>query len=152
MSNENTGRRKIVNGVMIFVFVVGFSIFLTNFFSYKNKVFRMVKRNTDLLNHSIQSASYDAAYKIKGVKDIRAYTNSDGTPLIDYFCYGFGLVPSSVYYGFYYSGNSKPAGFQGVNYELSKEGNGWAWFEKSGDNWYYTEKISGNWYYYKAGF
>jgi len=62
------------------------------------------------------------------------------------------LVPSSVYYGFYYSVDGKPARLQGVDYELIKEGNGWIWSEKDGDNWYYTEQILDNWYYFKAGF
>lgn len=152
MSSENTKSRKVLKTIKNSLIMVVLIIFLTNFFSYKNRISRIVRGNTNLLNQSVQSASYDDAYKIKGIKVISRYTTLDGNHLIDYFCYGFGIVPSSVYNGFYYSGNGKAAGFQGVNYELIKEGNGWTWSEKDGDNWYYTEKILDNWYYYKAGF
>jgi hypothetical protein len=152
MSSENTKGRKVLKTIKNSLIVVVLVVILTNFFSYKNRISRIVRGNTDLLNQSVQSASYDDAYKIKGIKDISRYTNPDGSLLIDYYCYGFGIVPSSVYSGFYYSGNGKPAGFQGVNYELIKEGNEWTWSEKDGDNWYYTEQILDNWYYYKAGF
>jgi len=150
MNNKDT--KNILKRIIISLVIVAFAVFLINFFSYKNNIFRMVRGNTDLLNHSVYSGLYDEAYKIRGVKDISEYTTTNGNLLVDYFCYGFGLVPSSAYYGFYYSGDGKPAGFQGVDYELMKEGNGWTRSEKDGDNWYYTEQILDNWYYFKAGF
>lgn len=152
MNNEDAKKRKILKRIIISILVVAFAVFLINFFSYKNRIYRMVRGNMDLLNHSIDSELYDEAYKIGSIKDISEYTTSYGNLVIDYFCYGFGLVPSSVYYGFYYSGDGKPAGFQGVNYELIKKGNGWTWSEKGGDNWYYTEQILDNWYFFNAGF
>lgn len=69
MNNEKTNNRKILEKIIIFLVVVAFVLFLINFFSYKNSIFRMVKGNTDLLNHSVYSGLYDEAYKIRGVKD-----------------------------------------------------------------------------------
>lgn len=152
MNTEKTKNNKIIKRIIISFVVVVFVLFLTNFFSYRNSIFRLVKGNTELLNHSVYSGLYDEAYKLRGVKDISKYTTSDGNLLIDYFCYGFGLVPSSVYYGFYYSGDGNPAGFQGVDFVLVEDENGWIWSQKDGDNWYYTEHIVDNWYFYKAGF
>lgn len=160
MNNEKTKNRRALKVIVISLTVVivvslsavGFTTALMNFISYKYRIYRMVKGNADLLNHSVQCVSYSDAYKIKGIKKISTYNTSDGSIIIDYYCYGIGLVPSTVYYGFYYSGDGKPAGFQGADYELMKEGNGWTWSEKGGDNWYYTEHILDNWYYYKAGF
>lgn len=65
------------------------------------------------MNQSVSTGAYYEAYKIKGVKDISVYTTNNGKPLIDYFCTGFGIAPSSIYYGFYYVSDNVPTGFQG---------------------------------------
>lgn len=120
--------------------------------SQKNKMFKIVTNNIELLNQSISSGDYNKAYKIKEVEDIYVYRTSRGTLFVDYFCHGFGIVPSGIYYGFYYVADNIPTGFQATDVELTQKGKGWAWQEASGDNWYYTEKIAEHWYYYEAGF
>jgi len=56
MNNKNTN--KILKRIIISLVIVAFAVFLINFFSYKNSIFRMVRGNTDLLNHSVYSGDY----------------------------------------------------------------------------------------------
>jgi hypothetical protein len=63
-----------------------------------------------------------------------------------------GIVPASIYEGFYYSPDDKPIGFQGEIVEFIVDGTGWKWEERSGDNFQYTEKIIDKWYWFKMSF
>lgn len=79
-------------------------------------------------------------------------TYNFGTQQIDFSVGGFGLAPSSSYWGFYYTPDDAPIGIDGSEVPLSKDGNGWSWQEPDGDNSQYIEKICSNWYWYKASF
>ena len=74
------------------------------------------------------------------------------TGMVQFDVGGFGLVPSSSYWGFYYSPGDEPMGFDGAEVEFTESGKGWLWQEEKGDNRNYTEKITDNWYYFKAEF
>jgi len=104
------------------------------------------------LNECIENKTYDKIYKIRGIKQITPYSLSENKLYMDFFCNGFGIVPSSIYYGFYYVSNDEPTGFQAVPVKFEPDGDGWKWRELNGDNWNYTEKIADHWYYYEAGF
>lgn len=125
---------------------------LANVFSNENRIDRLVTRNLSFLNECVKSKSYNEIYKLKTIKKITPYTYNKNEAYIDFYCYGFGLVPSSIYYGFYYTSKDEPVGFQAVPVEFRKDGDGWRWEEQGGDNWQYTRKIAEHWYYYKAGF
>jgi len=118
----------------------------------KGKIINIVRENFEFLNNSIKKGSYKDALKIKGIKNINLFKTDEGNLYVEYFCRGFGIVPSGVYYGFYYHSVDEPIGFQGESVPLTKDGHGWSWRQSEGDNWYYTEKIADNWYYYEAGF
>lgn len=118
----------------------------------KDKIIRLVNKNQEFLNECIENKTYDKIYKINAIKSIAPYSIMDNELYIDFYCYGFGIAPSSTYYGFYYSSNDEPIGFQAAQIELEPDGKGWVWQQPNGDNRYYTEKISDNWYYYEAGF
>lgn len=147
--------KKIIVKLVIFILVLSLiPVFSGHIISYKNKskINRIVKDNLDLLNDSINSGFYNDGREIEGVKDMHFFETSEANMYIDYFCSGFGIVPSGVYYGFYYHSIDEPIGYQGTSIELMKDGKGWSWKEANGDNWYYTEKIEDHWYYYEAGF
>ena len=70
---------------------------------------------------------------------------------MEFYCGGSGLVPSSSYYGFYYSPDDLPLAVDVTLTEnLGPEGDGFGWGEPDGDNRYYTERIMKNWYYYES--
>ena len=118
----------------------------------KSKIISLVRDNLEILNNSIEEGVYDEVLKIEGIDDINLFKTDEGNLYVDYFCSGFGIVPSGVYFGFYYHSIDEPIGYQGENVQLTEDGEGWSWHQIHGDNWYYTEKIEDNWYYYEVGF
>ncbi|MGI6255677.1 MAG: hypothetical protein ACOYJZ_08595 [Acutalibacter sp.] len=73
-----------------------------------------------------------------------------GEEFVEFSCDGWGLVPSSSYYGFYYSPQG-PRAFQGVEVELTPQDGGYAW-QAEGDNHGFTREIGNGFYYYEAHF
>ena len=69
---------------------------------------------------------------------------------VEFTCDGWGLTPSSSYYGFYYSPNG-PRAFQGVGTELIAQDGGFAW-QAEGDNHGFTREIGEGFYYFEAHF
>ena len=107
-----------------------------------------VKLHAEELEATAQEAGY-AAQK-DGPIQISKYANRPD--MVEFSCWGKGLVPSSTYIGFYYSENDEPIPFQGVMQELVESGRGWVWQQPESDNHGYTEKIMDNWYYFEASF
>lgn len=96
----------------------------------------------------INGSSHDESYqhiKIDGL--------CPGEHPIVQFCYsGAGLVPSSRYYGFYYSPDGIPAAFYNAAVPLEQVGETeWTW-RGEGDNGGVTRAIAERWYFYEAWF
>ena len=70
---------------------------------------------------------------------------------MDFFCDGWGLVPSSSYYGFYYSPQGPQSFWGGEEELLPTEDGGYAW-QGEGDNHGFTRQIGENFYYYEGHF
>ncbi len=65
---------------------------------------------------------------------------------------GFGIVPASRYYGFYYAQDGAPHGYQNCGDPLEQASDReWRWTDGT-DNGGRTVHITGNWYYYEAWF
>ena len=90
-------------------------------------------------------------------KDSFSHVQVDGifgndTKIVQFYFSGKGLVPSSTYYGFYYSPNDVPVPYANEDYPLTeKNQNKWIW-NGEGDNGGVIKKIRDNWYYYEAWF
>lgn len=143
--------RKKSKWIVISLSVIFVIYILSKIFTYENRIESLVTKNISFLNQCIEYKVYDKIYKIKAVKQITPYA-SNNELVIDFYCYGFGIVPSSIYYGFYYTSKDEPKGFQNVDVKFIPYKNGWKWEEERGDNWQYTRKIADHWYYYEAGF
>lgn len=76
--------------------------------------------------------------------------NAPQDAFVEFSCGGWGLVPSSSYYGFYYSPGG-PRAFQGVDVTLTPQSNGYAW-QGEGDNHGFAKSLGGDFYYYEAHF
>ncbi len=72
--------------------------------------------------------------------------------LTDLIYGGIGLVPSSSYYGFYYSADDGVHALVGPDAELVPEGKGFRWKEEKGDNNFYIEQIAEHFFYYEQHF
>lgn len=76
----------------------------------------------------------------------------DTNRIVQFHYSGFGIAPSSTYYGFYYSPSDVPVPYCNEDYELTMDvDGGWTW-NGDGDNGGKIKKISDNWYYYEAWF
>lgn len=137
---------------LAFICIIAISLILIFSTSHKDRITKLVNKNQAFLNECIENKDYDKIYDMKGIKSITPYSLSDDELYIDFYCYGFGIVSSSIYYGFYYSSNDEPVAYQATQMQLEPDGDGWKWQQLNGDNHYYTEKIANNWYYYKVGF
>lgn len=145
-------RRKYKIVLILFICIIAITQFYRFTNSEKRKIKTIVNSNLDVLSESVDNNNYNKAHKIEGIEKIRPYYLGDNNEFVDFYCYGSGLAPSSIYYGFYYANPDEPTGFQATRVELESDGHGWKWEESNGDKYYYTEKIVDHRYYYEAGF
>lgn len=91
-----------------------------------------------------QEESYKGV-KIEGLQD-------GEHPIVKFFYSGKGIVPSGVYYGFYYSPDDMPVPvMDGDRLLTSVSEDEWEW-TGIGDNGGRTKRIKPNWFYYEAWF
>lgn len=85
-----------------------------------------------------------------GVKGMDVYPTNAGC--VDFQMGGFGLVPSSTYWGVVYTSYDLPVGFQGLDLDYTWDGEGWYWQEENSDNVSRVTKLDNNWYLYEMSF
>ena len=79
-------------------------------------------------------------------------------PMVQFYSFGTGLVPSSTYYGFYYSPEDVPLPYQNADDHYAVTGNpenakpGTTSYQGYGDNGGRTIRIMPCWFYYEAWF
>lgn len=114
-------------------------------------LFRLNRGKFDLAAaHTLQQGSSDGIRAPAGVKDIDLYGTHSGC--VDFYMGGFGIVPSSTYWGVIYTEEDAPIGFQGLDVEYTWDGEGWYWQEPDGDNYSYVTKLDDHWYLYEMSF
>ena len=93
----------------------------------------------------------DAVEKYRGVKVEGVYSGEH--EIVQFLYFAFGLVPSTRYYGFYYSQDDVPVPFQNAGAVLSQVSEGeWNWYDAGTDNGGRTKRITDHWFYYEAWF
>jgi len=117
----------------------------------KQDIFTLVENNYDAIVQACKSKDADALLAIEGIKDV-----DFADDYVFVYCEGYGIAPSSQYYGFYYSAENLPvAVFDGQiiadTDELTEEGSGYKYLD-AGYNSFYTEHIKGSIYFYSASF
>ena len=114
----------------------------------KSEIFSLVQDNHAFLLECIGDDRLDRAAQVRGIES--AYADKNGA-YVEFCCGGAGLVPSSSYYGFYYSPDDLPLAVDVTDTkDLVPAGSGYGWKQPGGDNRYYTERILENWYYYES--
>lgn len=132
---------------IILIIALCFVVFRLHF-SPENRTQRFVHRNHALLEERIDNnqpipVNIDFLYDNDWSRDHKIYEFTIGTK---------GLVPSSSYYGCYYSPDDVPVAFQNMDVELTCDEDGvWHW-QGDGDNHGFTYKIRDKWYYFQAHF
>ena len=117
--------------------------------SPEQKVDRFVAKNAEVLEESLGtdlSGGYPGGL---GIQYYNCWGEDSGHPIGE-FSFGSSLLHGRQYYGWYYSPDDEPRGFQSVEVTLVPDGeNRWTW-RAEGDNHGMTKKISDKWYYFEA--
>ncbi len=75
----------------------------------------------------------------------------DSTPMVEFTTSYWGIAPSGVRKGFYYSPQNVPLGYdyggEIVSFRPCEEG--WLWEEEDGNNTIYTERILDHWFWFE---
>jgi len=139
---------------LAFVLVVFFALILAGCLTQrkaKKEIFNLVEENHDEIVKACQEKDADALYAIDGIIEVDIV---DGYVLA--YCMGAGIVPSSQYYGFYYSEENLPVAVDCNQFilcdteELTPDGAGYQYTDYG--NIFYTEHIMGNIYFYSAAY
>ena len=123
------------------------------------RISRFVKKNeTELtqIAEDILAGKKPSEKEYQGV-EIEGRFNGDH-PMVQFYSFGFGLVPSSTYYGFYYSPDDVPLPYHnaddhyGVVTNSESDDPDMTRYQGEGDNGGQTTRIIPCWYYYEAWF
>ena len=85
-----------------------------------------------------------------GVSDIDLHETQSGC--VDFYMGGFGIAPSSAFWGVICTAEDSPIGWGGLDVEYMWDGEGWYWQEESSDNHSYVTKLDDHWYLYQMWF
>lgn len=142
---KNKQMLKIVFAVAMIVLLI--SVFFLN---SKGFIFLLVKQDkdhlTDIARDIIESGEEypDNSYYFCDI-----YYN-DSINMVEFTTSYWGLVPSGVRKGFYYSPQNIPLGYNYGEISFNQYEEGWLWEEENGDNTIYTEKIVDYWFWFEA--
>lgn len=159
-NNKNTLYRKLLttlSSALVLLLIINYITSLPSYDNYSD-IEKYVNSNYTELEKVAKDYMNNKESKMpKHVASIYVYSPKEPYVKIDNTIVEFntgakGLVPSSIYYGFYYSEKDVPACFQNEECNLTKKGkNKWEWND-GGDNGGTTIKIRDNWYYCEAHF
>ncbi len=116
----------------------------------KNSIIGVFSSNKEAIIEAVESGNFYAAEKISGIYEVSVYEN-----YVEFNCGATGIVPSSTYYGFFYSPHNDPSAILGAGYsadDFVPEGDSLIWSEPDGDNEFYVEQIEENFFYYEMKF
>ncbi|HIY03666.1 MAG TPA: hypothetical protein H9733_01710 [Candidatus Anaerotignum merdipullorum] len=139
---------------IFFALIIGLIIvylLLSHNSNSKSAIINYVQNNKSELETYVQDISADEKTytDIYNNWNVSYYQNSG---VVEFLVSTGGLGSSSKYYGFYYSPQNIPMGYQEQNVKLLENETGWQWSDPNGDNQYYTEKIADNWYWFEMDF
>ena len=139
---------SIIKKVLLIIVILLLCFFLVPGKNHKEQVFKIVQDNQEVLQECVKTNDYERAKKIDGIEEVKYYQTG---PYTEFYCYGEGIVSSSVYYGFYYSPDDAPLGIlYAAEEDLEPDEKDFSYETPDSDNWYYTERITKNWYYYEV--
>lgn len=143
-------KKKILVAVLVILLASALIVYFTG--NPQKKIETLVLENTVQLEELAQKqlAGEETQEEYLGVQVEGVYPGEN--PIVQFGSSAFGLVPSTTYYGFYYSPSDQPAAFQNVDLPLSEtEQDCWEWSDGT-DNGGVTSRIAPNWFYYEARF
>lgn len=106
------------------------------------------------LSHTISEQDYEKLQMPDGVRDTFVYDTIGENYVVQYYLGGFGIAPSSSYYGVYYSEDSEIINLLNLGFRFNKqleyieEEDAW-YFEELGDNSIYVKALDENWFFWR---
>lgn len=150
----------LVSFTLVLLIVVMYFVGLINIPNYLNgdeldnynEISEYVNENIlDLEQIVLDKINNNEFKNLNEIKSVNVYENDDNV-IVQFETGGKGLVPSSTYYGFYYSKINIPVSFDNSNFELEQiNDDKWKW-QDVGDNYGITIRIRENWFYFEASF
>lgn len=146
---------KVIIAIIATLAIIIAIAFLVLFWgSAKRRTFQYVSNHREeleefsetLLSQCKESNHADAVYN-------RIQANAwKKSQMVEFIVRRRGIVPGSIYSGFYYSPKDVPIGYNGVKVQWTGTDTGWTWREKDGDNWEHTERIMEKWFWFEMHF
>lgn len=149
------GKRVVRLGIGVFLVLL-----LASQLHYEKRIQKFVLRNeeelTEFAKNYLAVEQRERRHMFEEWKEENGYsvqlTGLFPEDVVAFYMGGFGLVPSSVYYGFYYSPEDIPVGTgEGQLVKAEEDSACWSW-QGYGDNGGEIRRIKPNWYYYKCWF
>lgn len=104
------------------------------------------------LTQTVQTLLENSSAAQPDIPGVQSVTYWDGeNPIIEFTTCASGFVPSSGYYGLYYSVSGSPAAFQNTDQPLTRAEDGLYW-QAEGDNWGETTRLDDHWFTFEAHF
>ena len=139
---------KIIIAAVLLILAIYAVKYITN---PERRIESFINNNDELVTIAeayLYSETTIKTYKGVEVEDVFRGSND----IVQFYYCGYGIAPSSKYYGFYYSPDDVPAAYQNVNLELSAVSDDeWEWLDRN-YNGGRTIRIIKNWFYYEAWF
>ncbi len=148
-------KKSVGLGICVFL-----TLLLASQFHYEKRIQKFVLRNeeelTEFAKNYLAVEQRERRHMFEEWKEENGYsvqlTGLFPEDVVAFYMGGFGLVPSSVYYGFYYSPEDIPVGTgEGQLVKAEEDSACWSW-QGYGDNGGEIRRIKPNWYYYKCWF
>jgi hypothetical protein len=142
-------RNKIIVAAALIILAI---YAITYFLNSERRIDNFVNQNSEeLVTIAKAYLNSDTTTKTyKGVKVEQVFSGSHD--IVQFYYCGAGIVPTSKYYGFYYSPDDVPTAYQNTNNKLSATSNDeWQWSDGT-DNGGRTIRIMKSWFYYEAWF
>ncbi len=135
-------------GVIAIFVAVGLFSLLQN---PKSRIIRQWEKDVEVYRSTAEAillSGGDTPVSLDSISDVRLWNSVQ----VDFTCQTKGFGASTDYYGFYYSADDLPRGFQGSTLTFTPYQDGLRWEEPGGDNSCYLEKLAQNWYYFEMHF
>ena len=114
----------------------------------KDQIFKLVTEHRNELMDYISRGDYTDLPALEGIQRVSVLP---GSACVCFDCGGFGLIPNTHSFGFYYTPDGNPVSVEMcMTEDLQPMEKGMGWQQENGDNTYYTEEITDHFFYYET--
>lgn len=142
--SEKDRKKKIIPKILIFL------VLISAFFIHSKELIYLLvahdQENLTAMANAIMESGVESPEHPWYFRDIDYY---DSIQMVEFTTSDWGIVPSGVRKGFYYSPQNIPLGYHYGEVSFLPYEEGWLWEEENGNNTIYTEKIVDHWFWFE---